>query len=145
MKALSAKGMNHEGTKTQREPVGESLELLAREVVDASFQVHKTLGPGLLESVCEACLCHELKKRNVPFRRQVVLPVVYDGMEIEAGLRIDLIVNDALVVELKAVDDLCDVHKAQLMTYMKLTRSRLGLSINFNVPVIKQGIRRVIL
>jgi len=118
---------------------------LARQVVDAAFHVHKNLGAGLLESVYEACLCHELTQRGVPFQKQVVLPVIYDGLEIEAGLRIDLWVDRKLIVELKAVEQMHEVHQAQLMTYMKLTNTRLGLLINFNVPTIKQGIKRIIL
>jgi len=137
--------MNHEGTKTQREAIGEELNELSRQVVDAVFQVHKTLGPGLLESVYEACLCHELKKRGIAFKSQVSLPVLYDGVEIEAGFRIDVWVEDRLVVELKAVDELHDIHAAQLLTYLKLSGNRLGLLINFNVPVIKQGIKRIVL
>jgi len=137
--------MNHEGTKTQREAISEELNELSRQIVDAVFQVHRTLGPGLLESVYEACLCHELKKRGIAFKSQVALPVVYDGVEIEAGFRIDIWVEDRLVVELKAVDELHDIHAAQLLTYLRLTGNRLGLLINFNVPVIKQGIKRIVL
>jgi GxxExxY protein len=137
--------MNHKDTKAQREAISESVNALSRQVVDAAFHVHKNLGPGLLESVYEACLCHELNKRGVAFKQQVVLPVVYDGLEIEAGLRIDLWVDKKLIVELKAVEQLHEVHQAQLMTYMKLTDTRLGLLINFNVPAIKQGIKRIIL
>ena len=137
--------MNHKGTKAQREEINDELNELSRQVVDAMFQVHSTLGPGLLESVYEACLCHELKKRNVSFQSQVVLPVVYDGMEIEAGLRIDLWIDKKLIVELKAVAALNEVHQAQLMTYMKLTGTRLGLLVNFNVPVIRQGIKRIVI
>jgi len=137
--------MNHRDTKTQREAISEELNALSRKVVDAAFQVHKNLGPGLLESVYEACLCHELKKREIPFQKQASLPIIYDGLEIEAGLRIDLWIDKKLIVELKAVEHLHDVHQAQLMTYMKLTNTRLGLLINFNVPVIKQGIKRIVL
>ena len=137
--------MNHEGTKTQREAISDKLNDLSRQVVDALFQVHKALGPGLLESVYEACLCHELNKRGISFQHQVVLPVVYDGVEIEAGLRLDLWIENKLIVELKAVDALHEAHNAQLMTYMKLTDTRLGLLVNFNVPVIKQGIKRIVL
>ena len=137
--------MNCESSKTQREEISEALNELARQVVDAAFQVHSTLGPGLLESVYEACLCHELKKRGIPFQSQVQLPVTYDGLELETGLRIDLWVDKRLIVELKVVERIQDVHKAQLMTYMKLTHTRLGLLVNFNVPMIKQGIHRIAL
>jgi GxxExxY protein len=106
--------------------------------------VHTGLGPGLLESVYEACLAHELEKRGMPARRQVVLPVVYDGVRIDAGLRLDMIVED-VVVEVKAVERLIAIHQAQLLTYLKLSGYRLGLLINFNVLRIKEGIRRIAL
>ena len=137
--------MNHKDTKAQRETISNDLNELSRQVVDAVFHIHKALGPGLLESVYEACLCHELKKRGIAFQQQVVLPVVYDGLEIATGLRLDLWVESKLIVELKAVEKLHEVHKAQMMTYMKLTETRLGLLVNFNVPVIKDGIKRIIL
>lgn len=137
--------MNHKGTKAQREEISDELNELSRQVVDAVFQVHQNLGPGLLESVYEACLCHELGKRDIAFQRQVTLPVVYDGIEIEAGLRLDLWIDKKLIVELKAVEALNEIHQAQLMTYMKLTGTRLGLLVNFNVPAIRQGIKRIIL
>jgi len=137
--------MNHKDTKTQREAISNALNELARQVVDAAFHIHKVLGPGLLESVYEACLCHELTKRGVSFQKQVVLPIVYDGLEIETGLRIDLWIENKLIVELKAIESLHEIHTAQIMTYMKLTETRLGLLINFNVPVIKDGIKRIIL
>ncbi|MDX8405974.1 MAG: GxxExxY protein [Mariprofundus sp.] len=137
--------MNQESTKVQRASISTELNELSRQVVDAVFQVHKTLGPGLLESVYEACLCHELGKRDIPFQHQVVLPVIYDGIEIEAGLRLDLWIDKKLIVELKAVEQLHEVHSAQLITYLKLTGTRLGLLVNFNVPVIKQGIKRIVL
>lgn len=138
-------GLNHKGTKTQREAITPELNELARQVVDAAFTVHKTLGAGLLESVYEACLCHELEKRNIPFQKQVSLPVVYDGITLDAGLRLDIWIDKQLIVELKAVEQLNNVHKAQLLTYIKLTNNRLGLLINFNTARIKDGIKRVIL
>lgn len=137
--------IDHKGTKAQREEISPKLNALARQVVDAAFAVHKTLGAGLLESVYEVCLCHELKKRNVPFQRQVVLPIVYDGVTLDDGLRLDIWVNKQLIVELKAVEKLQGVHQAQLLTYLKLTNNRLGLLINFNTARIKDGIKRVIL
>jgi len=137
--------MNHEDTKTPRAELAERVEELARVTVNAAFQVHQTLGPGLLESVYEVCLCHELHKKGVPFERQVSLPVLYDGLKLDAGLRLDVIVESLLILELKAVEQVAPVHKAQLLTYLKLTGIRLGLLINFNVPLIKNGIQRVIL
>ena len=127
------------------EPIPEAADQVASKVVDAAYTVHKALGPGLLESVYEVCLVHELTKRGMSVRRQVSLPVHYDGVRLDAGLRLDLLAEDSVVVELKAVEKLLAVHKAQVITYLKLTGYRLGLLINFNVPVIKSGIQRVAL
>jgi GxxExxY protein len=127
------------------EQIPAEVEAVARHVVDAAFAVHKNLGPGLLESVYEICLSHELTKRGVPHQRQVALPVVYDGVRLDAGLRLDLLAGDCLIVELKAVEKHNPLFEAQLLTYLKLTGRRLGLLINFNVPLIREGIRRVIL
>lgn len=142
--------MNHEATKTQRWERGSSglpdaIEDAARAVVDSALRVHRALGPGLLESVYEVCLCHELKKAGVEAERQVSLPVRYDGLLLDAGLRLDAVVAGTVVVELKAVEHVLPVHKAQVLTYLKLTGMRLGLLINFNVPMIKDGIQRIIL
>ncbi len=127
------------------EPLPAGVEALATAVVDSAFRVHRALGPGLLESVYEACLAHELDKRAVPHQRQVAVPIHYDGVCLDAGLRLDMWAAQSLVVELKAVEKVLPVHTAQLMTYLKLTDNRLGLLINFNVPRIKDGIKRVIL
>lgn len=116
---------------------------LAKEVVDAAFKVHTRLGPGLLESVYEQCLAYELKKRNIAYESQVHLPVDYDGIKLDAGLRLDIWVEQRLIVELKAAETLSPLHQAQLMTYLKLTNNRLGLLINFNSVRIKDGIKRV--
>ncbi|WP_142848567.1 GxxExxY protein [Telmatospirillum sp. J64-1] len=137
--------MSHQDTKAPREPVSAELDTLARQVVDAAFKVHTALGPGLLESVYETCLCHELGKRSLKVARQVGVPVFYDGLRIEAGFRVDLLVEDALIVEIKAAEMHNRLFEAQLLTYLKLTGLRLGLLINFGVPQIKHGIRRFIL
>lgn len=129
----------------QHEPIPEEAQRAAEAVVGAAFSVHKALGPGLLESVYEVCLCHEFNKREIPFRSQVVLPVMYDGVRLDAGLRLDLLVQECLIVELKAVEKHHPLFEAQLLTYLKLTGHRLGLLINFNVPLIKDGIRRIAL
>lgn len=113
-------------------------------VVNSAFQVHSTLGPGLLESAYEDCLCHELALRRIQHERQRIVPIFYKGKRIEAGFRADLIVESDLIVELKAVDKLLPIHSAQLFTYLKLANKRLGLLINFNVPLIKDGIRRIV-
>ena len=120
------------------------LERLASIVVDAAFKVHSELGPGLLENVYEVCLAHELTKRGLRVQRQVPVPVVYDGITFEVGFRIDLLIEDQLLVELKAVEALLPVHKAQVITYLKLTNRHLAFLINFNVPLIKDGMKRVV-
>lgn len=120
-----------------------TIDTIANGIVDAALKVHRELGPGLLESTYEACLEHELVKRGYLVERQKPQPVHYDGIVIEAGYRIDLLVNDLVLVELKAVSELAPIHHAQLLTYLKLSRKSLGLLINFNVPLIKNGIRRV--
>jgi GxxExxY protein len=126
-------------------PIPESTEVVTKVVVDAAYAVHIALGSGLLESVYEACLIHELKKRGLNVASQVCLPVGYDGVRLDTGLRLDLLVENCLVVELKAVDAVLPVYHAQVLTYLKLTGHRLGLLINFNVPVIRDGIKRLAL
>jgi GxxExxY protein len=116
---------------------------ISGQVVDAAISVHSALGPGLLESVYEACLAHELRLRGLGIQRQLALPVRYGSIEVEAGLRIDLVVEGAVVVELKAVDALLPIHTAQLLTYLKLGSYPLGLLLNFNVPLMRNGIKRV--
>jgi len=111
-------------------------------VVDAAFRVHSALGPGLLESIYESCLAHEFTKRGMPFRRQATLPIVYDGVSFESGLRLDFLVADAVVVEVKAVEKMLPVFEAQILSYLKLAGCRLGYLINFNVPLIREGVRR---
>ena len=117
----------------------------ARQVVQSAYAVHTALGPGLLESVYELCLIHELGLRGVPVRRQVSLPIVYKEAQLDAGLRMDLVIDDLVVVEVKAVEKLLPVHQAQVLTYLKLSRMRLGILVNFNVPLLKNGIHRLIL
>ena len=113
-------------------------------VVDAAFKIHKTLGPGLLESVYQATLEFELQKRGLRVSRQVGFPVHYEGLKLELGFRLDLIVDDKVIIEIKSVEALGPVHKKQLLTYLRLTDLRLGLLINFNVELIKDGIQRVV-
>ncbi|MGH6989005.1 MAG: GxxExxY protein [Stellaceae bacterium] len=117
----------------------------ARQIVDSAFVVHRTLGPGLLESVYEQCLAYELRSRSLHVASQIVVPVQYREILIDGGFRLDLIVNDLVIVEIKAVERLMPVHEAQLLTYLKLARKRLGFLINFNIPLIKDGIRRLAL
>jgi len=137
--------MNHKDTKTQREPIPFKVENVAREIIDSAFRVHSQLGPGLLESIYEMCVTHELKKIPLKVDRQVAIPVVYDGNRFEAGLRLDLVVDDCVLVELKAVEKIMPVHHAQVLTYLKLSGLRMGLLINFNVPLIRDGIKRIVL
>ncbi len=119
------------------------IDRIAKEVVDAAFKVHSSLGPGLLESAYEACLAHELTKRGYRVERQKPQPVIYEGLEIEVGYRLDLIVENLIIIELKAVEQLAPIHQAQLLTYLKLSNKQIGFLINFNVPLIKDGIRRI--
>lgn len=126
-------------------PIPEDVDAVARGIVDAAFKVHTELGAGLLESAYELCLAHELRKRGYIVRTQVTLPIVYDGCEIDAGYRIDLLVNECVIVEVKSVQEMHPVFKAQILTHIKLAKLRLGLLINFNVALIKDGIKRVVL
>ncbi|WP_404380631.1 GxxExxY protein [Caenispirillum salinarum] len=136
--------MSHQDTKNTEEAVPAALDALERQTVDAAFKVHSALGPGLLETVYESCLCHELEKRRIKAVRQVPLPVVYDGLRLEGAFRADILVEDVLIVEVKAVEKANPLHEAQLLTYLRLSGCRIGLLINFNVPMIRNGIRRFV-
>ena len=125
-------------------PLSPDVEDLSRSLVDSAFKVHQTLGPGLLESVYEACLCVELGKRGIGYETQALVPLVYEGVKIEAGLRVDLLVEKRVILELKSVDKLLPIHHSQLLTYLKLANLNLGLLINFNVAMFKQGVKRII-
>lgn len=118
---------------------------LTGNVIGAAIEVHRILGPGLLESAYEECLCHELKLRGIPFERQKALPVEYKGVMLDCGYRLDMVVEKRLILELKACERLERIHEAQLLTYLKLTSIRIGLLINFNVTVLRQGIKRMAL
>jgi GxxExxY protein len=120
------------------------LERIGRIVVDAIYTVHRKLGPGLLESVYSICLVHELRKRGLNVDREVMLPVIYDDIRLESALRLDLLVESCIVVEAKAVEKLIPVFEAQLFTYLKLSGHTLGFLVNFNVPLIKDGLKRII-
>jgi GxxExxY protein len=126
-------------------PLSNEEERIAKSIVNAAFTVHKALGPGLLESIYEVCFCHELTKLGLSCRRQVALPIVYDGIRFDEGLRLDVLVNELVICELKAVVEMNPVLMAQLMSQLKLANKRLGFLINFNVAMIKSGIKRVIL
>jgi GxxExxY protein len=124
---------------------GPAREVLATTVVDAIFKVHVALGPGLLESTYQSCLIHELTRRSIPVTREVILPVTYRDVTIDNGYRVDMIVNDSIIIENKSVQALLPVHQSQLITYLKLTGIQLGFLVNWNVPRIKSGIKRTVL
>ncbi|MCD6553062.1 MAG: GxxExxY protein [Chloroflexi bacterium] len=126
-------------------PISDREERIAKSIVDAAYAVHSALGPGLLENIYEVCFCHELTKRDLSYRRQVVVPIVYDGITFDEGLRLDVLVEELIICELKAVAAMNPVFTAQLLTQLKLTGKRLGFLINFNVPLIKRGIKRIVL
>jgi len=117
---------------------------IAEAIVDASFKVHTVLGPGLLESVYEAALCHELQQRGFKVTRQQAIPVSYEGVTLDEGFRADLIVEDKIILELKSVEQLAPVHKKQLLTYLKLSGKKLGFLVNFGAGLIKDGIVRIV-
>ena len=118
---------------------------LSNRVIGCALEVHRTLGPGLLESTYEQCLAHELSQSGIAFKLQWPLPVEYKGIKLDCGYRVDLFVDDELIVELKSVDKITGIHKAQLLTYMKLSKVKVGLLINFNVEILKNGINRFVL
>ena len=118
---------------------------ITEQIIGAGIEVHKSLGPGLLESAYEECLCRELALRDIRFERQRALPVEYKGVKLDCGYRLDLLVENTVVVEIKSVTTIQPIHEAQLLTYLKLGGWKLGLLINFNVPVLKDGVRRRIL
>ncbi|MBS3945986.1 MAG: GxxExxY protein [Melioribacter sp.] len=127
------------------EPLSEEIEIIAKKVVDSAFTVHKNLGPGLLEKVYEICFCYELEKRGLLYSRQVDIPIVYDNITFQEGLRLDVLIEDKVICEIKAVDLINPVWEAQVLSHLKLTNKRLGFLINFNVVNIGSGIKRFIL
>lgn len=127
------------------EPLSKKEEDIAKKVVDSAYLVHKALGPGILEKVYEACFCYELNKKGLLYKRQVDVPIVYDGLTFEEGFRLDVLVEDLVICELKAVDNMHPVWEAQILSYLKLSGKRLGFLINFNERYIKDGIKRIIL
>ena|SRR5579862_1370959 len=135
MDCLTTEAQSHRETEGQQDP-------RIRAIIGAAIDVHRQLGPGLLESAYEECLCHELHLCGMAFERQVELPVSYRGLNLDCGYRIDLIVEKEVLLELKAIERILPIHEAQLLTYLKLSRKRVGLLINFNVPILTQGIRR---
>ncbi|MCF7821269.1 MAG: GxxExxY protein [Mariprofundaceae bacterium] len=130
--------MNHRDTEVQRDS-------LTEKVIGAAIEVHKQLGPGLLESAYQTCLCHELKLNNITYKYEVSLPVEYKGVKLDCGYRMDIVVGNQLIVELKTVERILPIHEAQLLTYMKLACIGKGLLLNFNAPALIQGIKRMVL
>ncbi|CAB5084668.1 conserved hypothetical protein [Olavius algarvensis associated proteobacterium Delta 3] len=124
-------------------PDNSAINHLTGRVIGAAIEVHKVIGPGLLERIYEKCLCRELEIRAIPFKQQVEMPLIYKGERINCEYRFDLVVDSRLIVELKSCDGLLPIHEAQLLTYLKIAKIKYGLLINFNVPVLKDGIRRL--
>jgi GxxExxY protein len=139
--------LNHEGREGHegRLSLPGHLEAIGRAVVDSGLSVHRALGPGLLESAYQHCLVHELESRGLVVRREVGLPVLYKGVALDVGYRLDLVVENAVIVEIKAVEALSRLHEAQLITYLKLSKLRLGYLMNFNAELFKQGLKRLVL
>jgi GxxExxY protein len=125
-------------------PIPERTEKIGAQVIDAAIKVHRALGPGLLESVYEACLCFELSKRGIPFRRQVDLPVRYEGVFVETGFRIDVLVDGCVLAEIKSTVDITPLFECILLTHLRLADIRLGFILNFNVQLMKDGIKRMV-
>ena len=117
---------------------------IAKQIMDAAYKVHTTLGPGLLESVYESVLCYEFGKRGLQYERQVVIPIVYEDIQLNEGFRADIIVENKVIIEIKSVTEVAPVHYKQLLTYLRLTDMRLGMLINFNLFLIKDGVRRIV-
>jgi GxxExxY protein len=138
MKILTTEAQRHRENENEK-------DRRTAPIIGAAIEVHRALGPGLLESAYEECLCHELHLRGLSFERQVDLPVAYKGLHLSCGYKIDVIVRQEVVLELKAVEALLPVHEAQLLTYLKLSGKHIGLLINFNTPVLTRGIRRIVL
>jgi GxxExxY protein len=138
MKLLTTESQRHREIENQQDP-------RTAAIIGAAIEVHRQLGPGLLEPAYEQCLCHELHLRGLPFKCQVDLPVSYKGLQLDCGYKIDLIVNDEAIVELKSVEKILPVHEAQLLTYLKLSGIKVGLLINFNSSLLTQGIIRRVL
>jgi GxxExxY protein len=129
--------MNHRDTETQR------LNQITEQIIGCAIEVHRALGPGLLESAYEECLCYELSQKGLKFKRQVALPVVYKEVKLDCGYKMDIVVEDLVIIEIKAVQSLLPVHEAQLLSYLKSGNKPLGLLINFHVSVLKNGLKRL--
>ena len=128
----------------QYKPVPNHVNQLSAVIVDSALTVHRKLGPGLVEKVYEECLLYELRRRGLKVESQVSLPIVYDELKINGAFRIDILVENCVIIEIKAIENILPVHEAQLLTYLRLTNIRLGMLINFNSPLVKDGIKRIV-
>jgi GxxExxY protein len=137
--------MTQRNTEREFKPLSKREKELTKEIIEIAIQIHKSFGPGLLESIYEKCFCHELKNRNIPYRRQECVQIIFNGLIIDEGLRIDIMVEDLIIIELKAQEVPHPVWEAQLLSYLKLTNKRLGYILNFHTPLMKNGIKRMIL
>ena len=117
-------------------------EFLCKQIVDCAYKVHSQLGPGLLEKIYEVCFCHELSKQDIPFKRQVQLPIIYDGLVFDEGLKLDVLIDNKIICEFKAVEMVNPLWQAQIISHLKLTGLHVGFVINFNVPIMKNGVRK---
>ena len=138
MRILTTEAQRHRENEEGKDP-------RTNPIIGAAIEVHRHLGPGLLESAYEECLCHELHLRGLEFKRQIEIPVLYKGLKLDCGYKLDVVVQDSVLLELKAMERLLPVHEAQLLTYMRLSGKSVGLLINFNVPLLTQGIIRMVL
>ena len=126
-------------------PEANAFDPLSRHIIGLAIEVHRALGPGLLESAYEQCLCHELRTNNINFRSQVPIPIIYKELKLDCGYRLDLIVENSIVIEIKSVGKFIPIHSAQIITYLKLTGIRIGLLLNFNSAVLRDGLKRFVL
>ena len=131
--------------KKKFEPISPDLERIGKKIVDAAYTVHKNLGPGLLEKVYEICFCYELEKRGLKYKRQIDIPIVYDELQFNEGLRLDVFVEEKVICEIKAIETVNPVWDAQVLSHMRLLKKRLGFLINFNVPNIGNGLKRFVI
>jgi GxxExxY protein len=138
------KDLNKQDKNLRFNPIPNHTEEIVKTILEAAYQVHTALGPGLLESVYEACMVHELNLRKISSISQLTLPVIYKGITVDSGYRLDIVVDDCVIVEIKSSEAINPVHSAQLLTYLKLTNKRLGLLLNFNVIHLRDGIKRII-
>ena len=126
------------------DPETERINLLTEKIIGCAIEVHRAIGPGLLESAYEECLCYELAQRGLQFERQVPLPVIYKGVKLDCGYKLDIIVEESVILEIKAVDQLISIHEAQLLSYLRMLNMKVGLLLNFHSTVLKNGIKRIV-